>query len=101
MPAGEAVAGRVVTSVDSPPLKMTSTTDRELPGLHFTRRQGAVKDWPADPEAAAFIGASVSIREVPEPQSSHASWRSKTWSRAVVRDRPLSNTDAVQGWPPL
>jgi hypothetical protein len=48
---------------------MTSTTDLEFPGLQFAIRQGEVQDVPADPEAAAFIGASVSIREVPEPQS--------------------------------
>ena len=50
-------------------MKMTSTTDLAFPGLHFAIRQGEVKDWPADPEAAAFIVASVYIREVPEPQS--------------------------------
>ena len=50
-------------------MKMTSTTDLELPGLHCAIRQGDVKDLPTDPEAAAFIVASVSIREVPEPQS--------------------------------
>ena len=69
MPAGDAVAGRVVTSVYSPTLKMTSTTDLACPGLHCAIRQGEVKDVPAEPEAAAFIVASGYIREVPEPQS--------------------------------
>jgi hypothetical protein len=50
-------------------MKMTSTTDLAFPGRHFAIRQGEVKDLPADPEAAAFILASVYIREVPEPQS--------------------------------
>jgi hypothetical protein len=50
-------------------MQMTSTTDLEFPSLQFTIRQGEVKDVPTDPEAAAFILASVSIREVPEPQS--------------------------------
>jgi hypothetical protein len=50
-------------------MKITSTTDLEFPGLKFAIRQGEVKDLPADPEAAAFILASVYIREVPEPQS--------------------------------
>jgi hypothetical protein len=49
-------------------MKMTSTTDLACPGLPFAIRQGEVKDLPADPEAAAFIVASVYIREVPEPQ---------------------------------
>ena len=49
-------------------MKMTSTTDLAFPGLHFAIRQGEVKDLPADPEAAAFMVASVYIREVPEPQ---------------------------------
>jgi hypothetical protein len=48
-------------------MKITSTTDLEFPGLKFAIRQGEVKDLPADPEAAAFILASVYIREVPEP----------------------------------
>jgi hypothetical protein len=50
-------------------MKITSTTDLEFPGLKFAIRQGEVKDLPAAPEAAAFILASVYIREVPEPQS--------------------------------
>ena len=50
-------------------MKITSTTDLEFPGLHFAIRQGKVKDLPTDPEAAAFILASVYIREVPEPRS--------------------------------
>jgi hypothetical protein len=50
-------------------MNMTSITDLEFPGLKFAIRQGEVKDVPPDPEAAAFIVASVSIREVPEPQS--------------------------------
>jgi hypothetical protein len=54
--------------VYSPIMKITSTTDLEFPGLHFAIRQGEVKDLPADPEAAAFILASVYIREVPEPE---------------------------------
>jgi hypothetical protein len=49
-------------------MKITSTTDLEFPGLKFAIRQGEVKDLPADPEAAAFILASVYIREVPEPE---------------------------------
>jgi hypothetical protein len=53
----------------SPTMKMTSTTDLELPGLQFAIRQGEVKELPTDPEAAAFIVASVYIREVPAPQS--------------------------------
>ena len=53
-------------------MKITSTTDLEFPGLKFAIRQGEVKDLPADPEAAAFIVASVYIREVPEPQSETA-----------------------------
>jgi hypothetical protein len=52
---------------------MTSTTDLALPGLHCAIRHGEVKAVPADPEAAVFMVASGSIREVPEPQSSHAS----------------------------
>jgi hypothetical protein len=55
--------------VYSSTLKITSPTELEFPGLKFAIRQGEVKDLPADPEAAAFILASVSIREVPEPQS--------------------------------
>ena len=50
-------------------MKMTSTTDLEFPGLKFAIRQGEVKDLPADPEAAAFILASVYIQEVVEPES--------------------------------
>jgi len=50
-------------------MKITSTTDLEFPGLRFAIRQGEVKNLPKDPEAAAFILASVYIREVPEPQS--------------------------------
>jgi hypothetical protein len=53
----------------APTMKMTSTTALAFPGLPFAIRQGEVKDLPADPEAAAFIVASVYIREVPEPQS--------------------------------
>ena len=49
-------------------MKITSTTDLEFPRLQFTIRHGEVKDLPADPEAAAFIVASVYIREVPEPE---------------------------------
>ena len=49
-------------------MKITSTTDLEFPRLQFTIRHGEVKDLPADPEAAAFILASVYIREVPEPE---------------------------------
>jgi hypothetical protein len=41
----------------------------EFPGLQFSIRQGEVKDLPTDPDAAAFILASVYIREVPAPQS--------------------------------
>ena len=44
-------------------------TDLEFPSLNFAVRQGDVKDLPDDPEAAAFIGASISIQEVPEPES--------------------------------
>jgi len=50
-------------------MKITSTTDLEFPRLKFAICQGEVKDLPADPEAAAFILASVYIREVPEPES--------------------------------
>jgi len=50
-------------------MKITSSTDREFPGLRCAIRQGEVKDLPADPEAAAFILASTSLREVPEPES--------------------------------
>ena len=50
-------------------MKMTSTTDLEFPGLYFAMRQGEVKVSPADPEAVAFILASVYIREVPEAPS--------------------------------
>jgi hypothetical protein len=49
-------------------MKITSTTDLEFPRLHFAIRHGEVKDLPADPEAAAFIVASVYIWEVPEPE---------------------------------
>ena len=49
-------------------MKITSTTDLEFPRLQFAIRCGEVKDLPADPEAAAFIVASVYIREVPEPE---------------------------------
>ena len=52
-----------------PTMKITSTTDLEFPRLKFVIRQGEVKDLPTDPEAAAFILASVYIREVPESQS--------------------------------
>ena len=48
-------------------MKITSSTDLEFPGLHFAIRQGEVKDLPDEPEAAAFILASVYIRDVPEP----------------------------------
>ena len=48
-------------------MKITSTTDLEFPRLQFAIRCGEVKDLPADPEAA-FIVASVYIREVPEPK---------------------------------
>ena len=44
-------------------------TDLEFPSLNFSIRQGDVKDLPDDPEAAAFIVASISIQEVPEPES--------------------------------
>jgi len=50
-------------------MKITSTTDLEFPGLKFAIRQGEIKDLPANPEAAAFILASVYIQEVPEPES--------------------------------
>jgi hypothetical protein len=50
-------------------MKVISTTDLEFPRLKFAIRQGEVKDLPADPEAAAFILASVYIQEVPEPES--------------------------------
>ena len=50
-------------------MKITSSTDLEFPGLKFAIRQGEVKDLPTDPEAAAFILASMYIREVPEPES--------------------------------
>jgi hypothetical protein len=50
-------------------MKITSITDLEFPRLKFAIRQGEVKDLPANPEAAAFILASVYIREVPEPES--------------------------------
>jgi hypothetical protein len=50
-------------------MKITRSTDLEFPSLHFSIRQGDVKDLPDDPEAAAFIVASVYIREVPEPES--------------------------------
>ena len=50
-------------------MKITSTTDLEFPGLNFAIRQGEIKDLPANPEAAAFILASVYIQEVPEPES--------------------------------
>ena len=50
-------------------MKITSTTDLEFPRLKFAIRQGEVKDVPTDPEAAAFILASVYIQEVPEPES--------------------------------
>ena len=50
-------------------MKITSTTDLEFPGLKFAIRQGEIKDLPTNPEAAAFILASVYIQEVPEPES--------------------------------
>jgi hypothetical protein len=50
-------------------MKITSITDLEFPGLRFAIRQGEVKDLPKDPKAAAFILASMYIREVPAPQS--------------------------------
>jgi hypothetical protein len=50
-------------------MKITSTTDLEFPGLQFAIRQGEIKDLPANPEAAAFILASVYIQEMPEPES--------------------------------
>jgi hypothetical protein len=50
-------------------MKITSITDLEFPRLKFSIRQGEVKDLPTNPEAAAFILASVYIREVPEPES--------------------------------
>jgi hypothetical protein len=50
-------------------MKITSSTDLEFPGLKFAIRQGEIKDLPANPEAAAFILASVYIQEVPEPGS--------------------------------
>ena len=50
-------------------MKINSTTDLEFPRLNFAIRQGEVKDVPTDPEAAAFILASVYIREVVEPES--------------------------------
>ena len=49
-------------------MNITSTTNLEFPRLHFTIRQGEVKDLPTDPEAAALILASAYIREVPEPE---------------------------------
>jgi hypothetical protein len=55
-------------------MKITSSTDLEFPGLHFSIRQGEVKDLPDDPEAAAFIVASVYIQEVPEPES-QTTWK--------------------------
>ena len=50
-------------------MKMTSTTDLECPGFYCAIRHGEVQDLPADLEAAVCMGASVSIREVPEPPS--------------------------------
>ena len=50
-------------------MKITSTTDLEFPRLQFVIRHGEVKDLPTDPEAAAFIVASIYIREVSRPES--------------------------------
>jgi hypothetical protein len=50
-------------------MKITSTTDLEFPRLKFVIRQGEVKDLPTDPEAAAFIRASISGR-YPSPRAS-------------------------------
>jgi hypothetical protein len=50
-------------------MKITRSTDLEFPSLTFAIRQGEVNDVPADPEVAAFIVASTSIQEVPEPGS--------------------------------
>jgi len=50
-------------------MKITRSTNLEFPSLQIAIRQGAVKDLPADPEAAAFIVASVYMQEVPEPES--------------------------------
>jgi hypothetical protein len=49
-------------------MKITSTTDLEFPPLQFAIRHGEVQGLPADPEAAAFIVASIDIREVSEPE---------------------------------
>jgi hypothetical protein len=69
-------------------MKIPSTTDLACPGLPCALRHGEVKDVPADPEAAVCIVASVYIREVPEPQSSHANGRSKTCMEQGRRARP-------------
>lgn len=49
-------------------MKLTSTTDLEFPRLPYAIRQGEGKDVPADPEAAALIVTSASLREGPEPE---------------------------------
>jgi hypothetical protein len=49
-------------------MKITSTTDLEVPRLPCAIRQGAGKDVPADPEAVALMVTSASLREGPEPE---------------------------------
>ena len=49
-------------------MKITSTTDLEVPRLPWAIRQGEGKDVPADPEAAALIVTSASLREGAEPE---------------------------------
>jgi CheY-like chemotaxis protein len=51
---------RVLRMVYFPTMTITSTTDLACPSLHCAIRHGAVQDVPADPEAAAFLGARVS-----------------------------------------
>jgi hypothetical protein len=50
-------------------MNITSLIDLACPRLQCAMRQGEVKELPANPEAAAIMLASTSIREVPaEPE---------------------------------
>jgi hypothetical protein len=79
-------------------MKMTSSTDLEFPGLPCSIRHGEVKDVPDDPEAAAFILASTSIREVPEPESKTPR-KDTSHPDRLCRGLRATRTPRVEGFP--
>jgi hypothetical protein len=79
-------------------MKMTRRTDLEFPGLPFSIRHGEVKDVPDDPEAAAFIGASTSFQQVPEPERKTPRKETSHPDR-LCRGLHATRTPRVEGFP--